>query len=264
MAAIAETTPWLLDLMAVLLGLMIGSFLNVCIHRLPAGQSVVRPRSRCPACEKTIAWYDNLPILSYLLLLGRCRHCHARISARYPLIEALTALVSWLVFRAFGPSFEYLVYFAYAASLLTVSVIDLDHRIIPDVISLPGIAIGLLLAALTPLITFLDAFVGALLGGGFLLVVGLAYEAARKQEGIGGGDIKLLAMMGAFTGWKGALFTIFGGSLIASVLGISIMIVRRTNGQVPIPFGPFLAGASFVYLLWGPALIDAYLGLLHG
>jgi leader peptidase (prepilin peptidase)/N-methyltransferase len=254
--------PWILHVLAVLLGLILGSFLNVCIYRLPREMSIVRPRSCCPSCNGAIAWFDNIPVLSYLLLRGRCRHCSTGIPIRYPLIEATTALISWLVFHRFGLSLDYFVYFFYAASLLVVSVIDLEHRIIPDQISLSGIVIGLLLAAFTPVMPFLDSLAGFALGGGSLLLVGMAYEAIRKQEGIGGGDIKLLAMIGAFTGWKGVLFTIFGGSLIASIVGITLMIVRRTNSQVPIPFGPFLSGASFLFILVGPRLIQAYWSIL--
>ena len=257
-----EAVPWMLDLLTVLLGLIIGSFLNVCIYRLPKEMSIVRPRSSCPSCNRTIAWYDNIPVLSYLFLQGKCRHCGTGISFRYPLIEGITGLISWLVFYRFGLGLAYFVYFFYAASLLVVSVIDLDHRIIPDQISLSGIVIGLLLAALTPLLPFLDSLAGFALGGGSLLLVGMAYEAVSKQEGIGGGDIKLLAMIGAFTGWKGVLFTIFGGSLIASIVGITLMIVRRQNGQVPIPFGPFLSAASFLFLLEGERLIQAYWAML--
>ncbi len=263
MSAYFHAVPWLLDVYAIIFGLLLGSFMNVCIYRLPRDLSIVRPRSRCPGCEKTIAWYDNIPIFSYLFLRARCRHCHTAIPVRYPLIEGLTALLSWYLFHTFGPTLLYLVYFLYSAALLTVSVIDLDHRIIPDEISLPGIPIGLLLAAFTPLLTFLESLIGFLIGGGSLLAVGLLYEAARKQEGIGGGDIKLLAMIGAFTGWKGVLFTIFGGSLVASFVGIALMIIRRTNSQIPIPFGPFLSGASFVYILFGDQLIMAYLNMLY-
>jgi len=248
---------------AVALGLLVGSFLNVCIHRVPREESVVAPRSRCPACGAGIAWYDNVPVLSYVLLRGRCRACGASISARYPVVEALTGLVSWLVFQRYGVSWLYAVWFAYAASLITLSVIDLDHRIIPDEISITGIAAGVLLSLFTPLQPFLDSLFGLLLGGGFLLVVGMVYEAARKQEGIGGGDIKLMAMVGAFTGWKGALFTIFGGSVVASVFGISMMIARRSGTQLAIPFGPFLSAASFCYVLFGDELIQLYLGTLY-
>ena len=255
--------PSMMELLALLWGLILGSFLNVCIYRLPRRLSVVRPRSMCPSCNQAIAWFDNVPVLSYLLLLGRCRHCGVRISIRYPLIEAATALISWFLVHRFGLGLAYIVYFPYAASLLAVSVIDLEHRLIPDEISLSGIVIGMVLAASAPLIPFLDAFVGVLLGGGSLLLVGMAYEAVRKQEGIGGGDIKLLAMIGAFTGWKGVLFTVFGGSLLASAVGITLMAVRRTNGQVPIPFGPFLSGASFLYLLVGDRLLQAYLNMIQ-
>ena len=264
-----DAFPWMLDLVAVLWGLILGSFLNVCIHRLPRELSIVRPRSCCPSCNQTIAWFDNIPLVSYLLLRGNCRHCGVRIPIRYPAIEAATGLVSWLVFHRFGLGPTYFVYFFYGASLLAVSVIDLEHRIIPDEISLSGIVIGLVLAALTPVVAildgipFLDSLIGLLVGGGSLLLLGMAYEAVRKQEGIGGGDIKLLAMIGAFTGWKGVLFTVFGGSLFASVVGITFMVVRRTNGQVPIPFGPFLSGASFVYVLAGDRLLQAYWSMLH-
>lgn len=262
MIELLDASPWALDLLTVVLGLILGSFLNVCIYRLPRNLSVVRPRSSCPACKRTIAWFDNVPLLSYLLLRGRCRACGAGIPVRYPLIEAATGLISWLLFQRFGPGLPYGIYFLYAASLLAVSVIDLEHRIIPDEVSLPGILIGLGLAAFTPVTSFLDTLAGVLLGGGSLLLVGMAYEAVRKQEGIGGGDIKLLAMIGAFTGWKGVLFTIFGGSLIASVVGIALMIARRENGQVPIPFGPFLSGASLLYVFMGERLIQAYWALL--
>ncbi len=258
-----QTVPWLFDIYAIIFGLLLGSFLNVCIYRLPRDLSVIKPRSRCPECEVTISWFDNIPLLSYLFLRGQCRNCQASIPIRYPFIEALTGLISWILLHRFGPTWLYLVYFPYSAALLTLSVIDLDHRIIPNEISLTGIPIGLLLAALTPLLTFKDSLIGLLLGGGSLLTVGLLYEAVRKQEGIGGGDIKLMAMIGALTGWKGALFTIFGGSLIASAVGIALMIIRRTNSQIPIPFGPFLSGASFIYILCGDQLILAYLNLLR-
>jgi leader peptidase (prepilin peptidase) / N-methyltransferase len=303
------------DLAVVVLGLVIGSFANVCIYRLPRELSVVRPRSRCPACDRGIPWYENIPVLSFLLLGGRCRGCGVRISARYPLVEAGMALVSWVVFLRFGLSWTYLFYFFYSAALLTLSVIDFDHRIIPDKISLYGLAAGLVLAACTPwlglvhplvsgylaplagrataavralaasggpeagtlwpavvtgvhlvvhgLLRLLDSLAGALMGGGFLWLVGALYEWLRKQEGIGGGDIKLLAMVGAFTGWQGCLFTIFGASLTGSIVGVALMIRRRSGSQTPIPFGPFLSLASFLYVLAGDALIHSYLHLLR-
>ncbi len=262
METIAVLSPFS-DIVAVLLGLIVGSFLNVCIHRIPAEQSIVKPRSRCPACQAGIAWYDNIPVLSYIILRGRCRACGATIPLRYPAVEIATGLISWVIFHHFGIPWLYAVWFIYSAALLTLSMIDLDHRIIPDGISLSGIVIGLLLSAFTPLQPFLDSLIGVIVGGGFLLVVGLAYETVRKQEGIGGGDIKLMAMAGAFTGWKGALFTIFGGSLVASILGISLMIARRSGAQLAIPFGPFLSFASFCYILYGERLIQLYLGTLH-
>jgi len=310
----AQTLRPLSDLGVLLLGLIVGSFVNVCIYRLPRDLSVVKPRSRCPECGGGIAWYDNLPLCSYLLLQGRCRHCGARIPLRYPLVELCAAFLSWLVFLRFGLGPEYLIYFLYAGALLTLSVIDLDHRIIPDEISVYGLVTGLLLALFTPWLTLvdpllsgflqpaaaglqtgltflaralgggepsppeilasglhvlsqavlrlLDALFGALVGGGFLYGVGTLYEKARRQEGIGGGDIKLMAMAGAFTGWKGALFMIFGGSLAASVVGVFLMVRRGTGGQTAVPFGPFLSLGSLLYVFFGDRLIQSYLNLL--
>ena len=253
----------LAEIVILLLGLIVGSFLNVCIYRLPRGLSVVRPRSHCPSCKALVQWFDNVPIVSYLFLKGRCRYCSATISFRYPLIELLSAVLSWLVYRRFGIGVGYLFYFPFAASLLTVSAIDLDHGIIPDEISIPGIAIGLIFAGFWPYLSLWDSLVGILAGGGFLYLVGFFYGAATKREGIGGGDIKLMAMIGAFLGWKGSLFTIFAGSLIASLTGVSIMILRKADGKMPIPFGPFLSGAALLYLLAGDRIIWWYFSLLQ-
>lgn len=251
--------PWTLDILAVLLGLILGSFLNVCIYRLPRELSVVRPRSCCPSCNRMIAWFDNLPLLSYLLLRGKCRHCGTGIPIRYPLVEGFTGLISWLLFCRFGLGVAYPVYFLYAASLLVVSVIDLDHRIIPDQISLSGIVIGLLLAAFTPVMPFLDSLAGFALGGGSLLLVGMAYEAVRKQEGIGGGDIKLLAMIGAFFGWPGVLFTIFTASLTGTLAGMAVILRQRADMKLAVPFGPFLAIGAIGYVFIGPETLAWYL-----
>ncbi len=252
----------MLDLFAIVLGLIIGSFLNVCIWRLPRNLSIVRPRSLCPSCHQPIPWYENVPILSYILLRGRCRRCGSAISIRYPIVEILTAVLSWLVWRKYGLSAGYPLYFAFAASLLMVSVIDLDHRIIPDVVSIPGTVVGLMCAAFFPYLSLLDSLIGILVGGGSLYVVAFLYAAATHREGLGGGDIKLMAMVGAFLGWRGALFAIFFGSLVGSVVGVIAMIARRADGKMPIPFGPFLSGAALLYLLSGEKIIDAYWSFL--
>lgn len=245
------------------LGACIGSFLNVVIHRLPRGESLVAPRSRCPACESTIAWYDNLPILSWLVLRGRCRRCGAGISVRYPIVELLTALVAIAVHARLGLTLEGLVAFYFAATLLAIAYIDLDHQIIPDVLSLPGIVVGLVAAPLLHPGTWLEAlqaaFLGALLGGGILFAVAYGYERMTGREGMGGGDVKLLAMVGAFLGWQGVLLTLLLGSLVGSVIGISIMVARGADSKLAIPFGPFLSIGAFVAMFWGSAIVSWYL-----
>ena len=264
-------SPVTLDLFAIVLGLVIGSFLNVCIWRLPRDLSIVAPRSFCPSCERPIPWHENIPVLSYLLLRGKCRACGAPISLRYPLVEIGTAALSWLVWRKYGASAGYPLYFAFAASLLLVSAIDLEHRIIPDVVSIPGAVIGLLYAGLSHFlhfahlpsyVSFADSAIGVLAGGGSLYLVAFLYGAATGREGLGGGDIKLMAMVGAFLGWKGALFSIFVGSLLGSVVGVAVMIVKKADGKLPIPFGPFLSGAALLYLAAGDRMIDTYWTLL--
>ncbi len=246
-----------------ILGAAIGSFLNVCIVRLPQGKSLVRPGSHCPRCGQPIRLYDNIPLVSYLILRGRCRDCKGPISPRYFLVETATALLSLAIVRNFGLSIEAGVYFVLFCALLVIIFIDLDTFTIPDVITLPGMVAGLGASFLLPRMGILRSAVGLVTGGGILFVVAIGYQMLRKREGIGGGDIKLLAMVGAFTGWQGCLFTIFGASLTGSIVGLAIMIRRRSGTQTPIPFGPFLSLASFLYVLVGDVLIHGYLHLLR-
>ncbi len=220
---------------------MIGSFLNVCICRLPKEESIVFPGSHCPRCQKPIRYYDNIPLLSYLLLERKCRHCGAPISIQYPLVEGITGLSSLLLFIHFGPSWSYLIYFAFVAALIAITVIDLYHQIIPDVISLPGIGVGLLASLVLPQITFLNSLFGVLLGGGSLFLVATVYQWLFKREGMGGGDVKLLAMIGAFLGWKAVILTILLSSLIGSVTGVVLMLIKGKDFKYAIPFGPFLS-----------------------
>lgn len=252
----------MLFIFTFLLGAVIGSFLNVCICRIPAGESIVHPPSRCPACGSGIHWYQNVPILSYLFLRGRCAACGVRISARYPLVEALTGLLFVLVFVRFGFHWTTPVYWLFAASLVTITFIDLDHQIIPDVISLPGIVVGFLCSFAVPWVSWSDSLLGILAGGGSLYLVAVGYELLTKKEGMGGGDIKLLAMIGAFLGWKAVLPIIFFSSLMGTLVGVPVMLIKRADSKLAIPFGPFLAAAAFFYLFWGPALIRWYLGML--
>jgi|SRR5579862_263500 len=248
-------------LVIFILGTLIGSFLNVCIFRLPANESIVSPPSRCPACGTSVRYRDNIPIISYLLLRGRCRACGSPISPRYPAVEALTGVLFVCVLYRFGPLPAVAVYASFVAALIVVSFIDLDHQIIPDVISLPGIAVGLALSALGYGPPLLDSAVGVLVGGGLLWGVAIGYHAVTGREGMGGGDIKLLAMIGAFLGWKNTLVTLVLGSLGGALVGIGLILLRGDDSRVPIPFGPFLALGALGALFFGDPLLRWYLNL---
>jgi len=249
----------MLNVFSIIFGAMVGSFLNVCIYRLPKEESIIWPRSHCPACKKMIRFYDNIPLISYLLLRGRCRYCKGPISIQYPLVEGITALSSLFLFMKFGPSLSYLIYFAFVAALIVITVIDLYHQIIPDGISLPGIGVGLLTSLVNPQITFFNSLMGILLGGGSLFLVATLYEWIFKREGMGGGDVKLLAMIGAFLGWKAVILTILLSSLIGSTTGILIMILKGKDFKYAIPFGPFLSMGAVIALFYGENLIRWYL-----
>lgn len=235
---------------AFLLGAAIGSFLNVCIYRIPAGESVVSPRSRCPHCQTTIRWYHNLPIVSWVLLRGRCAYCGAAFSVRYPLVEALTGALFALFLYRFGLHPVTPVAWLLVAALVAISFIDLDHQIIPDVISLPGIPVGFLCSFAVPWVSWQSSLLGILLGGGILLAIALGYEWLTKQEGMGLGDVKLLAMLGAFLGAAAILPIIFLASIMGTLVGVPLMLVTRAGRKLAIPFGPFLASAALVYLFF--------------
>jgi leader peptidase (prepilin peptidase)/N-methyltransferase len=247
-----------------LFGAIIGSFLNVVIARLPEGRSLVRPGSQCPACGAPVAWYDNVPILSYAWLGARCRACRAWISPRYPAVEALTAaLFGYSVIR-FGLTIDLAAALVLLAALVAITFIDLDHRIIPNEISLPGIPVGLVFGALRSSVGPRDAALGAVLGGGVLFVIAYAYEKLRRREGMGMGDVKLLAMIGGFLGWRGVLVTLLVASTVGSLVGLAAMIRQRGTLQLAIPFGPFLALGAAVHLFWGEEWLAWYLGLTRG
>ncbi len=241
-------------------GAIIGSFLNVCIARLPEGRSIVRPGSQCPTCQVPIAWYDNVPILSYVLLGGRCRTCRTRISAIYPAVEILTGALAVALYLRLGPTLAFAGYCVFAAALVVITFIDLDHQIIPDVISLPGIVVGLAFSLVSPLVTPIDALLGVLVGGGILLAVAWLYQTLRGIEGMGGGDVKLLAMIGAFLGWQSIFVTLFVGSVIGSLIGVGVMMYQRADTKLAIPFGPFLACGALVYLFFGDRILAFYFG----
>lgn len=249
-------------LTAFIFGSMIGSFLNVCIYRIPAGLSIVSPGSRCPQCLSSIRWWQNIPILSWVMLRGRCATCGVAISFRYPLVEGLTGGVFVLILDTFSLSWGTPVYWLFCAALVVVTFIDLDHQIIPDVISLPGIAVGICSSFLLPWLSLSDSLLGVLLGGGVLYAIASCYELLTKREGMGGGDIKLLAMIGAFLGWKAILPIVFLSSLLGTLVAVPIILLRGADRRYAMPFGPFLATAAVIFLLWGQAILQWYLRLI--
>jgi len=286
-----------LEIVLFITGMATGSFLNVCIARIPEGISIVWPGSMCPKCRGPIKWRDNIPVASWLALRGRCRSCGEPISPRYAAVELLGGLSAISVFFSFGPSLTGLIYFALISSLIVVAFIDLDHGIIPDVITIPGVFAGLAASFFLPDMTFFDSVTGALAGWGVLFAVAWSYKKMTGVDGMGGGDIKLLAMIGAFTGWGGALFALFVASMVGTLAGLLVMAAASVKGdsrngddgqadnkkgnnrkadnekaenrnaaaenrmRLSIPFGPFLSIGSIVYLFFGAAVVGWYLNV---
>ena len=248
---------------AFLFGSIIGSFLNVCILRLPRKKSLLFPSSHCPHCRQPIRFYDNIPLISYLVLRGRCRFCGQPISSQYVMVELLTAVFSLLLFVHYSLT-EYFIYFAFFSSLVVVTFIDLKHQIIPDAISLPGIGAGFLASFVLPRITYLDSLLGIALGGGILYFVALGYYLITKTEGMGMGDVKLLAMIGAFLGSKAIVMTIFLSAFLGAVVGIAIMVIKGKSRKYAIPYGPFLSISALLSLFWGDVLLAWYDHFLMG
>lgn len=240
-------------------GAVVGSFLNVCIYRMPLGISVVSPPSSCPACKRRIPFYYNVPIISYIVLGGRCRLCSVPISLRYPLIEALTGLGALALFVRFGLTPELFVYFVFISALIVITFIDFAHGIIPDTISIPGVFVGFGASFFLSTPGYLNSIIGIALGGGTLFAVAAAYYFITGREGMGGGDVKLLAMIGAFLGWRGVLLTLLAGSLAGSVIGVFVMLIFKKDSKFALPFGPFLAIGAAIYLFCGERLIDWYI-----
>jgi leader peptidase (prepilin peptidase) / N-methyltransferase len=265
----------------LLFGLIVGSFLNVCIARLPREQSIVSPPSHCPRCRTPIRWYDNVPLLSFLALRGKCRKCGLPISWRYPLVELLNGLLYLWAFAEFGLAGEAAMAMALCSALLVITFIDFDHQIIPDVITLPGMVIGLLAAplfmsALEPpmafglgrllpfagayLTGFVNSLVGLVLGAAPLFVIGWLWEKFRKIEAMGGGDVKYMGMVGSFLGWKGAFLTIMLGALTGSLVGVTLIALKKHQADKVIPFGPYLAFGTLCTLFYGADIINWYFG----
>jgi leader peptidase (prepilin peptidase)/N-methyltransferase len=245
-------------------GLAVGSFLNVVIWRWPRKESIIQPGSHCPKCGSPIAWYDNIPVLSFILLKGKCRHCKEKISFRYPLIELLAGLLSVLAFWLFGFSRWYFIYYAFLASLFAASIIDIEHRLIPDEISVGGMVVGIGLSFLPERrIPVFDSLLGAIAGFLILFIVAELYYLITRREGMGLGDAKLLAMIGAFLGLRSLPLVIFAGSMLGTIIGIFFLFLSKEGRFYKIPFGPFLSVGSLVYLVISTGNIRVQLGAFN-
>jgi leader peptidase (prepilin peptidase) / N-methyltransferase len=269
---------WWIDLFVILFGLVIGSFLNVCIYRIPRRQSVVRPRSRCPNCSHEIAAWENIPVLSYVLLRGRCRQCRTLISWVYPVVEVLTALAFYLLFLKYAFTPPFWINALFFSILIILIFVDLYHRILPNVLTVAGMVVGFVLVPLqspeffTSAATglrvemlpgrYLESLLGILLGGGLLWITAKLYLMLKKMEGMGLGDVKMMGMVGAFLGWKYAWLTIFAGSMVGALIGFTYILVAGKGRRYELPFGSFLGVAAVVITLWGPWFIAWYLELV--
>ncbi|MCC6277469.1 MAG: prepilin peptidase [Oligoflexia bacterium] len=242
-----------------LLGACLGSFANVVIVRLPQGKSISFPWSHCPKCKKTLKPYDNIPLVSYLALRGKCRHCHKSISWKYFAVELLMTILFLMVYHHFGLTVTAIEYFVFSFMAVCCAFIDLDHRILPDKFTLTGIGLGLLGSLVNPERQFIDAVLGLLAGGGFLWAVAYLYLAIRSEEGMGGGDIKLLAWIGALLGWKSIIFCILASSIAGALVGGVYAAIRKSGLRTTIPFGPFLIAAALIYIFAGEQIIAGYL-----
>lgn len=259
--------PITIDFFVFILGAAVGSFLNVCILRLPKEMSVVFPSSHCFSCNKPIAWFDNIPLISFLVIKGKCRHCGQKISWQYFFIELVTAITFVVIYRFFGLTPKAVVYAALSSALIVQTLIDLRYQIIPDEITLPGIVLGLVCSGFFPQIHDSNAWIaglvkslaGMLVGGGFLYLTAVLGEWIFKKEAMGGGDVKLLAMIGTVIGWQGVIWTIFMASVFGSVVGIYL---RMKRGDQLIPFGPYIGLGAFLYLFFGQPMIALYVKTL--
>jgi leader peptidase (prepilin peptidase)/N-methyltransferase len=246
---------------AALFGALIGSFLNVCIYRLPRETSIVWPASACPSCGRHLAWFENLPVLSYLALRGRCRTCRKPISWRYPVVESLTALMFAAAWWNYGPGVLLASRLVLGCALIVLFAIDLEHHLLPNAITLPGIAVGLAFSLVTEP-GWLASLLGVIVGGGVLYGIAEAYFRVRHEEGLGMGDVKMLAMIGAFIGWKLALVTLMMASCAGASVGLLFIVARRVDMKYALPFGTFLALGAALAATVGSSLLDWYLRFL--
>jgi len=245
---------------AAAFGAIVGSFLNVCIHRLPRGKSIVWPASACPACGRELSWFENIPLVSYTVLRGRCRSCRAPISARYPVVELATALLFAACAWAYGPTLLFVSRVLFGSALIVLFAIDLEHHLLPNVVTLPGIIVGFVFSLFLPP-GWLDSLIGLVVGGGGLFLIAEGYYRLRHEEGLGMGDVKMLAMIGAFLGWKLTIVTLMMASFAGSIIGLLLIATRRGDMKYALPFGTFLALGAAVAGTVGPRILDWYLGL---
>ncbi len=252
------TTETITIVVLALLGAAIGSFLNVCIYRLPRRESLVWPASHCTSCGRTLSWYENVPVIGWLALRGRCRTCGERISIVYPIVEVVTAAVFVAGYLIYGWTPLLAVRLLFACAMIVLFVIDLQHHILPNVITIPGIVIGFLFSLFLPP-GWLSSLLGIVLGGGVLYAVMEAYARARGFEGLGMGDVKMLAMIGAFLGWQLMLLTLILGSFLGSLIGLALMAAKRGGMRTALPFGTFLAIGALASAVAGDAILDWYL-----
>lgn len=249
-------------ILILLFGMAWGSFLNVVIYRLPQRMNILnKPPSSCPKCKKEIKFYDNIPIVSYIILGGKCRYCRARIPISYLLVELLTPLSFILIFQQHSLSFFFFASCLFASALICLGFIDFYHQILPDVITFPGIALAFCYSFFRQDLKPLQALLGAAVGAGFLLVVYGAYYLIRKKEGLGMGDVTMMLMVGAFLGWKLTFFTLVTASFIGALVGVCLILIKKKDLQFALPFGTFLAPAAFFALLWGHRILTAYLNM---
>ena len=243
-----------------ILGLIVGSFSNVCIYRIPRNESIIYPASHCPKCCSKIKPVDNIPLLSFILLKGRCRNCKTKISVQYPIVEFLTGLIYLIIYLIYGLSIQTLIYIILSSALIIIAFIDLNEQIVPDAISLPGIVIGFILSFFVYYISFVDSVLGIFVGGGIILIIGLTGLVIFKKEAMGGGDVKLAAMIGAFLGWRYIVISLFLGFFLGALTGICLIIAKIKSREDVVPFGPFIVLGSFITLLWGEKIISWYIG----
>jgi leader peptidase (prepilin peptidase)/N-methyltransferase len=250
--------PGVLLALVVAVGAAVGSFLNVCIYRLPLSKSVVSPPSACPNCNRTLVWYENIPIVSYLVLRGRCRTCHTAIGRQYPIVEVLTAIMFGAAWWFYGPSVLLVSRLIFGCALIVLFAIDLEHHLLPNAITLPGIVAGFILSFFTEP-GWVSSLVGILVGGGLLYAIAEAYYRVRHEEGLGMGDVKMLAMVGAFIGWQLTFLTLMMASVAGSVIGIGLIATKRGGMKYALPFGTFLALGAAAAATVGPAILHWYL-----